>query len=100
MFGGRRHYYGYNTWNTWGRDYRGRRPFYGGTQTAPLYGSRGRVTQTAPRYQGSAFAGSGGFRRASASVRGAGPGSPGRFIRRQRQITTARRAGLGKEKDT
>ena len=77
IFGGRRHYYGYNSWNTWGRDYRGRRPFYGGTQTAPLYGSRGRVTQTAPRYQGSAFAGSGGFRRASASVRGAGPGSRG-----------------------
>ena len=77
MFGGRRHYYGYNSWNTWGRDYRGRRPFYGGTQTAPLYGSRGQVTQTAPRYQGSAFAGSGGFRRASASVRGAGPGSRG-----------------------
>ena len=77
IFGGRRHYYGYNTWNTWGSDYRGRRPFYGGTQTAPLYGSRGRVTQTAPRYQGSAFAGSGGFRRASASVRGAGPGGRG-----------------------
>ena len=77
IFGGRRHYYGYNSWNTWGRDYRGRRPFYGGTQTAPLYGSRGQVTQNAPRYQGSAFAGSGGFRRASASVRGAGPGSRG-----------------------
>ena len=77
IFGGRRHYYGYNSWNSWGRDYRGRRPFYGGTQTAPLYGSRGQVTQNAPRYQGSAFAGSGGFRRASASVRGAGPGSRG-----------------------
>ena len=97
MFGGRRHYYGYNSWNSWGRDYRGRRPFYGGTQTAPLYGSRGQVTQTAPRYQGSAFAGSGGFRRASASVRGAGTRQPRRRVRGQRQIADARlsRAGQG-----
>ncbi len=71
------YYYGRNTWSTWSGGYRGSRPYYGGTAAAPLYGTRSKTTQTSPRYQNSSFGRTGGFRRVSASVRGAGPGGRG-----------------------
>ena len=74
---GRPYYYGRSTWSTWSGGYRGSRPYYGGTATAPLYGTRSKTTQTSPRYQNSAFGRTGGFQRVSASVRGAGPGGRG-----------------------
>ena len=69
--------YGRGEWNTWRGGYMGSRPYYGGTSTAPAWGTRGRNVQTSPRMQGSQFARGGGFQRASSSVRGAGPGSRG-----------------------
>ena len=78
MFGGNRHYYRYNDWNGWNRDYRGRRGYYGSDPSKPRYGSAGSVTQTSPRFRGSSFGRTGGFQRAAASVRGAGPSGRGR----------------------
>ena len=78
MFGGNRHYYRYNDWDRWNRDYRGRRGYYGSDPSKPRYGSAGSVTQTSPRFRGSSFGRTGGFQRAAASVRGAGPSGRGR----------------------
>ncbi|MDE0102475.1 MAG: hypothetical protein OXN89_08845 [Bryobacterales bacterium] len=61
--------YGRSDWDTWSRDYRGDRPFYGGSSAAPRWGSRSRSVQTSPKMQGSTFARGGGFRRPPASVR-------------------------------
>ena len=69
--------YGRNNWNTWSRDYRGSRPYYGGTTSAPRWGSRSRTVQTSPKMRGSTFARGGGLRQAPSSVRGAGPSSRG-----------------------
>ena len=69
--------YGRGEWDTWRGGYRGSRPYYGGTSTAPAWGTRGKNVQTSPRMQGSQFARGGGFQRAASSVRGAGPGSRG-----------------------
>ena len=71
------YHYGRASWSTWSGGYRGSRPYYGGTAAAPLYGTRGKTTQTSPRYQNSSFGRTGGFQRVSASVRGAGPGGRG-----------------------
>ncbi len=69
--------YGRNDWNSWSRDYRGSRPYYGGTASAPRWGSRSQTVQTSPKMRGSTFARSGGLRQAPSSVRGAGPSSRG-----------------------
>ena len=69
--------YGRNDWNTWSRDYRGSRPYYGGSTSAPRWGSRSQTAKTSPKMRGSTFARTGGFRQPSASVRGAGPRSRG-----------------------
>ncbi len=69
--------YGRSDWDTWSRDYRGARPFYGGSSSAPRWGSRSRSVQTSPKMQGSTFARGGGFRRPPASVRSAASRSRG-----------------------
>ena len=69
--------YSRSDWNTWNGGYRGTRPFYGGTSSAPRWGSRSRTVTTSPKMAGSTFARSGGLRRPSPSVRGAGPSSRG-----------------------
>ena len=58
--------------DTWTRDYRGRRPYYGQEKGEERYGSGGVYTRT--RYAGSTYSRSGGFRRMEDSVRGAGSG--------------------------
>ena len=70
--------YYYNSWSRWGRDYRGRRAYYGSDPNRPVYGTYGSSTRQNPRYQRSSFGRSGGFRRVAASVRGAGSASRGR----------------------
>ena len=79
MFGGSsRNYYGYNDWNTWNNDYRGRESYYGrDARGRQKYGTEGSTVRTSPRYNKTNFAKTGGFKRANASVRGAGPGSRG-----------------------
>lgn len=59
--------------------------YYGGTSTAPRYGSASSTVQTNPRYAGSTFARTGGFHSAQADVRtagvnarGGGPGGGGK----------------------
>ena len=69
--------YSRNDWNSWSRDYRGSRPYYGGTTSAPRWGSRSQTVRTSPKMRGSTFARGGGLRQASSSVRGAGPRSRG-----------------------
>ncbi len=76
------HYYYRGGWSQWRTRYRNREPYFGGTAaTGPVYGSYGRNVRTDRRYQNTAFAGRGGFRAQSPSVRGAGParrgGGPG-----------------------
>jgi len=82
MFGGPRHYYYHRDWDPWYRGYRGRDAWYGsGTGGGYYYGTRGSMLAGSSRYQGSRFGRSGGFQRAAASFRGAGPdgrgGGPG-----------------------
>jgi hypothetical protein len=72
----------------WGeyRTYRDRdAAYYGGTNTAPRYGSASSTVQTNPRYAGSTFGRTGGFqtaqsevRSAGVSTRGGGPGGGGK----------------------
>ena len=69
--------YSRSNWNTWSRDYRGSRPYYGGSTSAPRWGSRSQTVRTSPKMRGSTFARGGGLRQASSSVRGAGPSSRG-----------------------
>lgn len=69
--------YSRSDWNSWSRDYRGSRPYYGGTSSTPRWGSRSQTVRTSPKMRGSTFARGGGFRQASSSVRGAGPSSRG-----------------------
>ncbi len=69
--------YGRSEWGTWSGNYRGSRPYYGGTSTAPRWGSRSQTVRTSPRMQGSTFARGGGFRQPPSSVRGAGSLSRG-----------------------
>jgi len=69
--------YSRNEWNTWHGGYYGQRPYYGGTSTAPAYGTRSRGTQSSSTFSGSNFGRSGGFARPAGSVRGAGPASRG-----------------------
>jgi len=80
MLGGGRYYQ--NDWNDWSNNYRGRRPYYGGDKDEKdRFGSGGIVTQSNPRYAGSHYARTGGFKSEDASARGAGParraGGPG-----------------------
>lgn len=71
-------YYSYNSWNRWNRDYRYSRPYYGtGQNGRARYGTNGSYVRQSPKFQGSHFGKSGGFRSQSASVRGAGPGLRG-----------------------
>lgn len=63
-------------YDTWTRDYRGRKPYYGPGQGENRYGSGGVFTRN--RYAGSTYSRSGGFRRMEDSVRGAGAMSRGR----------------------
>jgi hypothetical protein len=84
LLGGNR--YSYNDWDTWNRDYRGRRPYYGrNPDGTKRYGSTGSTVRTDPNYRSSTFARSGGIRSAPASIRsaagsarGRGPGSRGK----------------------
>ncbi len=64
--------YGRSEWDSWSRDYRGSRPYYGGTGAAPRWGSRSQTVRTSPTMRGSTFARGGGFRQPPASVRRAG----------------------------
>ena len=82
FYGGSGRYYYRNDWDTWRRDYRGRKPYYGGSgTTSNVYGTYGSYVRTDRRYQSSHFAKKGGLRTSPASVRGAGPsrrgGGPG-----------------------
>lgn len=72
LFGSTRSY-GRSEWESWNGGYRGSRPYYGGSASAPKWGTRSDATRTSPRMQGSTFARGGGFRRPPATVRGAGP---------------------------
>ena len=77
MFGGSNHY-SHGSWNNWNNDYRGREPYYGrNTAGTQKYGTHGSSVRTSPKYSKTDFARKGGFKRASASVRGAGSGSRG-----------------------
>ena len=71
------HYYSYGSWNRWNRDYRYKKPYYGQTQTGYTFGSRGTRMKQSPRYQNSTFSKTGGFKTASASVRGRASGLRG-----------------------
>ena len=71
------HYYSYGSWNRWNRDYRYKKPYYGKTQTGRTFGSRGTRMKQSPRYQNSTFSKTGGFKTASASVRGRASGLRG-----------------------
>ena len=63
--------YGRSDWDTWSRDYRGSRPYYGGSSSAPRWGTRSQSVRTSPKMRGSTFARGGGFRRPAASIRSA-----------------------------
>lgn len=69
--------YGRSEWDRWSGDYRGSRPYYGGSAAAPRWGTKSQSTRTSPKMQGSTFARTGGFRRPPSTVRGAGPSSRG-----------------------
>ena len=69
--------YGRSEWTSWNRNYRGSRPYYGGTTYAPRWGTRSRTVQTSPKMRGSEFAQGGGFRRPSMSARTSGSISRG-----------------------
>lgn len=62
-------------YDTWYRDYRYRKPYYGREKEEERYGSGGVFTRT--RYSGSYYSRSGGFRRMEETVRGAGARSRG-----------------------
>ena len=63
-------------YDTWSRDYRGRKPYYGPEKEQTRYGSGGSHTRVL--YSGSNYSRTGGFRRMDQSVRGAGAGARGR----------------------
>ncbi len=65
--------YGRSEWADWSGGYRGSRPYYGGTTSAPKWGTRSQTVRTSPRMQGTTLARSGGFRQPLSTVRGAGP---------------------------
>lgn len=69
--------YGRSEWSSWNRGYRGSRPYYGGTTSAPRWGTRSRTVQTSPKMRGSTFAKSGGFQRPTTTARSAGSISRG-----------------------
>ena len=78
FYGAPGRYYYRSNWDTWRKDYRGRKPYYGeGGTTGRVYGTYGSHVRTDRRYQNSYFAQKGGLRTPSASVRGAGPGRRG-----------------------
>jgi len=71
------HYYSYGSWNRWNTGYRYQKPYYGRTGTGYTFGSRGSRMKQSPRYQNSTFSKTGGFKTASASVRGGASGIRG-----------------------
>lgn len=71
------HHYSHGSWNRWNSDYRHKRPYYGQTSTGNTFGSRGSMMKQSSRYQNSTFSKTGGFKNASASVRGGGSGLRG-----------------------
>lgn len=71
------HHYSYGSWNRWRSDYRYKKPYYGRTDTGYTFGSRGSRMKNSPRYQNSTFSRTGGFKTASASVRGGASGIRG-----------------------
>jgi len=77
---GRRTSYIYRDgWNTWRKDYRGRRPYYGSTGDGTRrYGTFGRAVRTDSRYASTSFAKRGGLKSAPVSVRSAGDSRKGR----------------------
>lgn len=78
FFRGPSRYYYRDNWSTWRRDYRGRKPYFGGSgTTGSVYGTYGSDVRTDKRYRNSYFARKGGLRTQAASVRGAGPGRRG-----------------------
>jgi len=73
LFFPRPYYYPYNSWNSWNNGYRNNRPYFGKTgQGFQKFGTRGSFIKKSSKFQSSTFARSGGFKRQSASVRGAG----------------------------
>jgi hypothetical protein len=72
LLGGDRYYR--TEYDTWNRDYRGRKPYYG-PDDDDKYGSGSRGAQT--RYAGSTYAQHGGFKGSDHSVRGAGSAARG-----------------------
>ena len=71
------HHYSYGSWNRWNTGYRYQKPYYGQTNTGNTFGSRGTRMKQSPRYQNSTFSKTGGFKTASASVRGGASGLRG-----------------------
>jgi len=71
------HHYSYGSWNRWNTGYRHQKPYYGQTSTGYTFGSRGSRMKQSPRYQNSTFSKTGGFKTASASVRGGASGIRG-----------------------
>ena len=68
-----------NDWDTWRRDYRGRRSYYGSTRDGTRrYGTFGRAVRTDRHYASTSFAKRGGLKSAPASVRSAGSSRKGR----------------------
>ncbi len=78
--------FGYNRWNSFHRNYRYDRPYYGRTADGyRQYGTKGAFTKPSSRYRASSFAQTGGFASQSPSVRtsgtrmrGGGPGTRGK----------------------
>ncbi|MCP4693662.1 MAG: hypothetical protein GY859_36845, partial [Desulfobacterales bacterium] len=75
--GGSDRYYYRDDWGRWKRDYRYKKPYYGGGSSGPIYGTNGWHVKTSSKYRGSTFSRQGGLKAQSASVRGAGPGRRG-----------------------
>ena len=73
LFFPRPYYYPYNSWNSWNSSYRHNRPYFGKTQQGfQKFGTQGSFIKKSSNFQSSSFVKSGGLKRQTASVRGAG----------------------------
>jgi hypothetical protein len=73
LFFPRPYYYPYSSWNSWNSGYRNNRPYFGKTQKGfQKFGTQGSFIKKSSKFQSTNFAKSGGLKRQSASVRGAG----------------------------
>lgn len=73
LFFPRPYFYPYNSWHGWNNNYRRQRPYFGKTKKGfQQFGTQGTFIQKSSNFQSTNFVKSGGLKRQSASVRGAG----------------------------